>query len=58
MWEVIDKDQLEKGVAVVKVWGNIQVEEVRDGQKACPVLGKLSMQMAGKLRQEEIKELF
>lgn len=25
MWEVMDRDELEKGVVVVKLWGNIQL---------------------------------
>ncbi len=28
-------------VAVMKVWDKVQVEQMRDAQKACPVLGKL-----------------
>ena len=57
VWEEMCKDRSEKGVAVVKVWGNKQLEEMRDAQKACPVLGKMWMQMIGKLHPREIKDL-
>ena len=44
-------------VAVIKVWDNVQSEQMRDTQKGCPVLGKLWMQMIGKLHVKELKEL-
>ena len=57
MWEEVPGDRVTKGVAVVKVWDHMQVEEMRDEQKACPVLGKMWMQMIGKLHYGEIQEL-
>ncbi len=44
-------------VAVMKVWDKVQVEQMWDAQKACPVLGKLWMQMVGRLHVREIRDL-
>ncbi len=44
-------------VAVMKVWDKVQVEQMRDAQKACPVLGKLWIQMVGRLHVREIRVL-
>lgn len=57
VWEKMSMGIPEKGISVVKVWNNMRLDEMRNAQKACPVLGKMWMQMIGKLHLKEIKEL-
>ena len=57
MWEEVPEDTLTRGVAVLKVWDRVSSEKMRDAQKACPVVGKMWMQMIGKLHAGEIKQL-
>ena len=57
MWEKIPEDRLTRGIAMIKVWEHVPPERMRDAQKACPVVGKMWMQMIGKLHAGEIKQL-
>lgn len=56
-WENTHEAGAAKGGAVVRVWDRSQVEQIRDAQKSCPMLGKLWIQMTGKLHHKEIKGL-
>ena len=52
MWEEVPKDRLTRGV-----WDHTSPERMRDAQKACPAVGKMWMQIIGKLHAGEIKQL-
>ncbi len=41
----------------MKMWDKVQVEQMQDAQKACHVLGKLWIQMVGRLHVREIRDL-
>lgn len=42
-------------VAVMSVWERLELEEMRDEQQACPVVGKLWLQMTGQWKSGELK---
>lgn len=49
LWEGAQRAGVSGQVAVVRVWEKLSLEQMQDEQKACPLVGKLWVQMIGHL---------